>query len=145
MKEEVLQTMHWDPGFWIAPNWQQIRKIAMTSQLPDITSSSISLTFFVSRVKFSYWSKFLVNIFTGCGVMTTFFYKRLTRNRKTPVRDLPKIWRLGWVRDTKLGAIFSNEMLLNAAKYQGYRSYGFWITKGNKPGGAGGKLSPHLD
>ena len=35
---------------------------------------------FVSLVKFSYWSKFHVNIITGSGVMTIFFYKGLTRN-----------------------------------------------------------------
>ena len=36
--------------------------------------------FFVSLVKFSYWSKFHVSIITGFGIMTIFFYKGLTRN-----------------------------------------------------------------
>ena len=43
---------------------------------------------FVALVKFSYWSKFHVNVITGSGVMTIFFYKGLTRNpenRNTPV------------------------------------------------------------
>ena len=35
---------------------------------------------FVSLVKFSYWFKFHVNIISGSGIMTIFFYKRLTRN-----------------------------------------------------------------
>ena len=35
---------------------------------------------FVSLVKFSYWSKFHVNIITGSGIMIIFFYKGLTRN-----------------------------------------------------------------
>ena len=35
---------------------------------------------FVFLVKFSYWSKFHVNIITGSGVMTIFFCKGLTRN-----------------------------------------------------------------
>ena len=35
---------------------------------------------FVSLVKFSYWSKFHVNIITGFGIMAIFFYKGLTRN-----------------------------------------------------------------
>ena len=35
---------------------------------------------FVSLVKFSYWSKFHVNIITGSGIMKIFFYKGLTRN-----------------------------------------------------------------
>ena len=77
--------------------------------------------FFVALVNFSYWSKFHVNITTGSGVMTIFFYKGLTiypEIGNTPVWALPNIWRLGWVRDTKFGTNVSNEMLLNAAKCQ---------------------------
>ena len=37
---------------------------------------------FVSVVKFSYWSKFHVNIITGSGVMTVSF-----------IRDWPEIWK----------------------------------------------------
>ena len=52
---------------------------------------------FVSLVKFSYWSKFHVNIMTGSGIMTIFFYKGLTRNPEignTPIwfRDWSKLW-----------------------------------------------------
>ena len=68
-----------------------------------MTSSSIFWRYFVSLVKFSYLPKFHVNIITGSGVMTIFFYKRLTRNPEignTPVWVLPNIWRLGGVRDT---------------------------------------------
>ena len=63
---------------------------------------------FVSLVKFSFWSNFHVNIITGFGIMTIFFYKRLTRNlefRNTPVWVFPNIWRLGWVMDTKFKRI----------------------------------------
>ena len=73
--------------------------------------------FFVSLFKFSYWSKFHVNIITVSGVMTILFYKGLTRNSEIgniPVWILPNIWRLGWVSDTKFGTNFSNKMLLNA-------------------------------
>ena len=44
--------------------------------------------YFLSLVSFSYWSKFHANIITGSGIMTTFCYKRLTRNLEignTPV------------------------------------------------------------
>ena len=74
---------------------------------------------FVSLVKFSYWSKFHVNIITGSGIMTIFFYKGLTRNPEignTPVWVLPNIWGLGQIRDTKFGTDISNEVLLNAGK-----------------------------
>ena len=38
------------------------------------------LKFFVSLTKFSYWSKFHVDIIADAGVMKVFFYKGLTRN-----------------------------------------------------------------
>ena len=90
-------------------------------------------------VKFSYWSKFHVNIITGSGIKTIFF-KGLTRNPEignTPVWFLSNIWRLDQGRDTKFGANVFNEMLLNAAKFQGYSFYRFWVIKG-KPAGGGG-------
>ena len=101
---------------------------------------------FVSLVKFSYWSKFHVNIISGSGIMTIFFYKGLTRNpeiRNTPIWVLPNIWRLGQVMDTKFGTNVSNRMLLNAAKCHGYRFYRFWVIKG-KPTWGGWQNYPPL-
>ena len=92
---------------------------------------------FVSLVKFSYWSKFHVNIITGSRIMTIFFYKGLTRNPEignTHVWVLPNSWRMGQVMDTKFGTNISNKILLKAVKFQGYNSYRFWVIKG--------KLSP---
>ena len=83
---------------------------------------------FVSLVKFSYWSKFHVNIITGSGIITIFFYKGLTRNPEignTLVWVLANIWRLGQDMDSKYGTNVSNKILLNAAKFQGFRSYCF--------------------
>ena len=87
---------------------------------------------FVSLVKFSHWPKFHINIITGSGVMTIYFYKGLTRNPEignTPIWVLPNIWKLGQVRDTKFCMDVSNEMLLNAVKCQGY---GFYSTPSQK-------------
>ena len=92
---------------------------------------------FVSLIKFSYWSKLHVNIITGSGVMTISFYKGLTRNREIwnpPIWVLPNICRLGQVTNTKFGANVSNEMLLNAVKYQGDSVYPFWVIKGKATG-----------
>ena len=45
---------------------------------------------FVCLVKFSYWSKFHVNIRAGSGNMKIFFYKGLTRNpEKSPSEFCP--------------------------------------------------------
>ena len=71
---------------------------------------------FVSLVKVSSWSKLHVYIITGSGVMTIFFYERLTRNLEignTPVSALHNVWRLGQVRDTKFGMNVSSKMLLH--------------------------------
>ena len=60
--------------------------------------------------------------------MKIFFYKGLTRDLEignTTIRVLPNIWRLRRVRDIKFGTNVSNEMLLNAAKCQGYSFYRF--------------------
>ena len=90
------------------------------------------LKLFCSHVKFSYWSKFHVNIMTGSGVMAISYYKGLTRNlktRNTPVWALFNIWRLGKFRNTKSGMNVSNKMLLNAKKYRSYSFYRFWVNQ----------------
>ena len=139
----VLQTRRPESGFWITPNWSWIGKMTMTSQFADMTSSSKFLTSFcfffkVSFVRISYLSKFHVNIITGSGIRTISSYKGLIRNSKTqniPVWVLPNIWWLGRVRDTKLGNSVSNEMLLNAAKCQGYSVLPFLSFKGKPTNG----------
>ena len=70
--------------------------------------------------------------------MTIFFYKGLMSNPEignTPIWILPDIWRLEWVRDTKLGTNFSNETLLNDPKCQCYSFYRFWVIKGKTTDG----------
>ena len=112
----------------LAANWKNHNDVT-------ISRHNIIVNFFqdcfISLVNFSYWSKFNVNFITGFGVKTILFYKGLTRNleiKNTLVCVLPNIWRLGQVRDTKFGTNVSTEMLLNAAKCQGYSFYHFWKT-----------------
>ena len=98
-------------------------------------------------VKFSYWSKFHVNIITGSGAMTIFFYKWLNRNPEigiSPVWCFSNTWRLEQVRDTKFGTNVSNEMLLNSTKCQDYNFYCFWVfkTKPTRREGVEVKLPP---
>ena len=119
--------------------------MTMTSQFANMASLPNCFNV-VSTFKFSYWSKFYVTIITGSGVMTIFFYKRLTRNPEignTLVCVLPNIWRLGRVRDTKFGMNVSKKMLLNAAKCQGYSFYRFWVIKGKPKGRVKLSPSPH--
>ena len=92
----------------------------------------------VSLIKFSYWSKFHVNIITGSRVMTIFLYKGLTRNPEignTPVWVLPNTWRLGQARDTKFDTNVSNEILLNPAKTKITGITIFELLRENQQGG----------
>ena len=74
---------------------------------------------FVSLVTFSYWSKFHVNIITGHGIKTIFFYKGLTRNWEIgnnpafcPISgDWGKLWILNLAR---ISAIDCYWMLQNS-------------------------------
>ena len=94
-----------ESSFWIAPKWQFWSNLEVTIYWHDVIADFFWLCV-VSLVSFSYWSKFEVNIITGSGIMTIFFYKGLTGNPEignTPVWFLPNIWRLGQVRDTKFG------------------------------------------
>ena len=100
---------------------------------------------FFSLVKFGYWSKFHINIITGSGIMTIFFYNALTRNPdmgNTPVWVLPNIWRLGRVMDTKFGKNVSNRMLLKAAKSRVAAFTVFELSRENQLGGNITPLSP---
>ena len=99
--------------FKLAINW----KNSKASQFFNMTSSQFFFwRCFISLVKFSYLSKFHVNIITDSGIMTISFYKGLTRNPNignTPVWVLLKIWRLEWVKYTKLDTNNSNNILQN--------------------------------
>ena len=124
------------------PNCPKLAKNRKTGNDVTICWYDIIVIFFwccfVFLVKFSYWSKFHVDIITGSGVRTIFFYKGLTRSpeiENTPIWLLPNTWRLGRVRDTKFSMNVSNEMLLNAVKCQGYSFYRLWVIKGKLTGG----------
>ena len=87
--------------------------------------------------RFSYWSKFHLNIIIGSGVVTIFFHDCLTRNPEignTTLWVLTNTWRLVQVRDTKFGTNMGNEILLNAAKYRRYSFYCVWVIKGKLTG-----------
>ena len=124
--------------------WSKLAKNLKNDNDATTLRHDINIKFFwrcfVSLVNFSYWSKFYVIIITGSGIMTIFFYKRLTRNPEignTPVWVLPNIWRLGWVMDSQFGMVVSNRMLLNAAKFLDDRFYRFWVIKGKPTRGGG--------
>ena len=72
-------------GLYLAVNWKNDTDVTIFRR--DVIVK-LFWRCFVSLVKFSYWSKFHINIITGSGVMTIFFYKGVTRHseiRNTPV------------------------------------------------------------
>ena len=83
--------------------------------------------------------KLHVNIITGSGIMTIFFYKGLTRNPEignSPVWILLYVWRLGRVREIKFVTNVTNKMLLNAARVTAFTI--FELLKENQQGRRGG-------
>ena len=91
-----MQTLCPESGLRTAPNWPKIRKMKITSHF-----SKSFWRCFVSHVKFSYWSKFHVNIITGSGIMTIFFIRDWPEIRKSEIppsefcpisEDWGKLW-----------------------------------------------------
>ena len=117
----------------------------MTSQFADMTSRKIFWRHSIPLVKFSYWSKFHVNIIQVLELWQFSFIRDWPEIGNTTVWVLPNIWPMGRVRDTKFGTNVSNKMLLNAAKCQGYRFYHFWVIKGKPTGVKIIPPPPHLD
>ena len=96
--------------------------------------------------KFSYWSKFHVNIITGSEVMTIFVYKGLSRNpeiRNTPVWVSSNIWTLGQVRDTKFGKNVSMKSywMLQNVRYAAF-TVSELLKENQRRVGEGGKNNP---
>ena len=70
-------------GIW-PPDCSKLAKNPKNDNYVTIFRNDVIVKFFwrsfVSLVKFSYWSKFHVNIITGSGIIAIFFYTGLTRN-----------------------------------------------------------------
>ena len=100
-----------------SPDCSKLAKNLENDNDATISRNDVNIQFFwhyfVSLVKFSYWSKFCVNIITSSGIMTISFYKGLTRNLEiwnNHVWVLSNIWRLGQDRNTKFDRNVSNKI-----------------------------------
>ena len=128
----------WNPTFGFLEIGHKLEKRQWPHNFLKWSHCKVFWRCFVFLMKFSYWSKFHVNIITGSGVMTIFFYKGLTRNPEVgnaPIWVLPDISRLGHVKDIKLSMTVSNKTLLKDAKWQGYSFYFFCVIKRKPTGG----------
>ena len=116
----VLQTMWPESGFRIPKIGGKSGKWQSRHNFPTWGDHPFFWGCFVSLVKFNYWSKFHVNIITGSGVITIFFYKGLAKNAEignTPIWFLPNICWLDWVRDTEFGTKLPLTMIETIYKY----------------------------
>ena len=75
--------MRKESGFQIAPKSRKNDNGVTICQHDVKVKSFLTLFYYFFFVRFNYRIKFHVNIITGSGVMTIFFYKRLTRNPRT--------------------------------------------------------------
>ena len=112
--------------------------MAITSQFSDMTSSLIFFwRCFVSLVKFSYWSKFHVNIINGSGIMTISFIRDWPEIRKSEIppsefcpisRDWGKLWIPNLVRMSLIECYWMLQIpglqLLPFLSYWGKTSWG---------------------
>ena len=124
--------------------------MTMTLKFFNMTSSSNFLwRCFVLCDRFSYWSKFHVNIITGSGLMTIFFYQGLTRNmeiRNTPVWVLTNNLRLGELGIPNLAQI---SLIKCYWMLQNDRVTAFTVSEllretNKQGGGRGGKITPRI-
>ena len=131
-----------ESGLRTAPNWPEIRKMTMTSQFSETTSTSN----FFDVVLF-----LLSSLVTGLSFMSVSSLV-LELWQLSFIRDWPEIrkseipqsetGRQGRAMDTKFGTSVSNRMLLNAAKFQGTALTVFELSRENQLGGGGVKLPP---
>ena len=120
-----MQTLCPESGLRTAPNWPKIRKMTMTSQFSDMTSTSIFfdvvlflLSSLVTDPSFMSISSLVLELWQLSLLIRDWPENPEIGN--TPVWALPNIWRLKQVRNTKFGTKVSNKMLLNSAKCQSY-------------------------
>ena len=136
-----MQTLCPESGFRTAPNWSEIRKMTMTSQFPDMTSTSNFFDVVLFLLSSLVTGRSFMSISSLVLELWPFSFIRdsadIRKSEIPPVWVLPNIWRLGRVMGTKFGGNVSNTMLLNAAKFHGYNFYRSWVIK-RKPTEGGG-------
>ena len=144
LKILLMQTLYPESSLWT--NWPEIRKMTMTSQFSNMTSSSnvfdVAL-FLLSRLA---TGPSFMSISSLVLELSQFSFIRdwpeIRKSENTLVWVLPNIWRLGRVMDTKFDANVCNRMLLNAAQFKGNSFCRFWVINGKPTGGQNYPHSP---
>ena len=138
-----MQTLCPESGLRTAPNWPKIRKMTMTSQFSDMTSTSnffdvvlFLLSSLVTGPSFMSISSLALELWQFSFIRD---WPEIRKLEITTSEFLPISWHWGELWIPNLARMY--RILLNAAKFQGYRFYRFWVIKG-KPTGGRVKLPP---
>ena len=144
--------MRLEYGFRMAANWPWLRKKTMMSRhnFPTWRHRQFFLRYRISLVKFSYSSKFHVDIVIVSGVMTIFVYKGLKDWPEFPKSEIPPsefcpisrdLGELGIPNLTRMSLIKCYWILQNA------RVKAFTVSELLRETQQGGvvKLTPHPD
>ena len=121
-----------ESSLWTAPNWPKIRKIPMTSQFSDMTSTSNFFDVLLLLSSLVTGPSFMSILLLVLELWQFSFISDRPEIRKSeiPPSEFCPIcgsWGKLWIPNL---ARMSNKMLLNAAKFQGYSFYRFWVIKG---------------
>ena len=133
------------------PDYSKLAKNPKNDNDVTIFWNGVNVKFFwccfVSLVKFSYWSKFHVNIITGSGIMTIFFYKELTRYpeiRNTPeFCPIPGDWGELWIPNLARMSLMEHYWMLQNCRVTACTV--FELLTENQLGGKISPPPPHPD
>ena len=110
----------------------------------QMSSSIFFWCCFVSFVKFSYWSKFHVNIITGSSIMAISFYKGLTRNPETeiPSSDFCRIsgdWGELWMPNLTRISLIQCYWMMQKSRVTAFTVFELLRENQLRGGGGGGR------
>ena len=133
-----MQTLCPESGLRIAPNWPKIRKMTMTSQFSDMTSSSnffdvvlFLLSSLVTGPSFMSISSLVLELwqFSFIRDWPEILKSEIPTSNFCPISgDWGKLWTPNLARMSLI------EFYWFAAKFQDYIFYRFWINKGKPTG-----------
>ena len=131
-----MQNLCPESGLQTAPNWPEIWKMTMTSQFSGMTSTSIFfevvlffLSSFVTGPSFMSVSSLVLELWQFSFIRD---WPEIRKSEISPSEFCPISGDCQYLLylNTKFGTNVSNRMLLNAAKFQGYCFYRFWVIQG---------------
>ena len=135
-----MQSLYPESGPWTAPNWPKIKKMTKASQFHDMTSTSNFFDAVLFLLSILFTAPSFMSIASLVLELLKFSFTRnwreIRKSEKIPFEFCPIIGDWGKLWILNLPRMFLIEcMLLNAAKFQCYSFYSFWVIKRKATGG----------